>query len=137
GLKLLAPQKKQQEILRPMSEIKQGILQSREERSIFKSSPKFVPAGQTTQLIVGATKDSDFSILKLSEALYKDYQRTRVYRSAVVPVSTNPILPRLSSPALVRENRLYQADWLLRFYGFNAGELLREDKPDFDLFRDP
>jgi putative DNA modification/repair radical SAM protein len=137
GLKLLAPQKKQNEILRPMGEIKQGILQSREERLVFKSSPQFVPAGQTTQLIVGATRDSDFSILKLSEGLYNDYQLKRVYYSAFVPVSTNPLLPRLASPPLVRENRLYQADWLLRFYGFNSAELLSEDKPDFDLLLDP
>jgi putative DNA modification/repair radical SAM protein len=137
GLKMLAPQKKQNEILGPMNDIKQGMLQSIEERKIFRNSPKFVPAGQTTQLIVGATRDSDFRILKLSEGLYNDFQLKRVYYSAFVPVSTNPLLPRISSPPLVRENRLYQADWLLRFYGFNSDELLSEDKPDFDLLLDP
>ena len=137
GLKMLAPQKKQNEILGPMNDIKQGMLQSIEERKIFRNSPKFVPAGQTTQLIVGATKDSDYRILKLSEGLYNDFQLKRVYYSAFVPVSTNPLLPRISSPPLVRENRLYQADWLLRFYGFNSDELLSEDKPDFDLLLDP
>lgn len=137
GLKMLAPQKKQNEILGPMNDIKQGMLKSIEERKLFRNSPKFVPAGQTTQLIVGATRDSDFRILKLSEDLYKGYQLKRVYYSAFVPVSTNPLLPRLSSPPLVRENRLYQADWLLRFYGFNADDLLNENKPDFDLLLDP
>lgn len=137
GLRMLAPQKKQNEILGPMNDIKQGMLQSIEERKIFRNSPKFVPAGQTTQLIVGATKDSDYRILKLSEGLYNDFQLKRVYYSAFVPVSTNPLLPRISSPPLVRENRLYQADWLLRFYGFNSDELLSEDKPDFDLLLDP
>ncbi|HCO18539.1 MAG TPA: putative DNA modification/repair radical SAM protein, partial [Tissierellales bacterium] len=137
GLRMLAPQKKQNEILGPMNDIKQGMLQSIEERKIFRNSPKFVPAGQTTQLIVGATKDSDYRILKLSEGLYNDFQLKRVYYSAFVPVSTNPLLPRISSPPLVRENRLYQADWLLRFYGFNSAELLSEDKPDFDLLLDP
>lgn len=137
GLKMLAPQKKQKEILGPMNDIKQGMLQSIEERKLFRNSPKFVPAGQTTQLIVGATRDSDYRILKLSEGLYKGYQLKRVYYSAFVPVSTNPLLPQLSSPPLLRENRLYQADWLLRFYGFNSDELLNENKPDFDLFLDP
>lgn len=137
GLKMLAPQKKQNEILGPMNDIKQGMLQSIEERKLFRNSPKFVPAGQTTQLIVGATRDSDYRILKLSEGLYNDYQLKRVYYSAFVPVSTNPLLPQLSSPPLVRENRLYQADWLLRFYGFHSDELLNEDKPDFDLLLDP
>lgn len=137
GLKMLAPQKKQNEILGPMNDIKQGMLQSIEERKLFRNSPKFVPAGQTTQLIVGATRDSDFRILKLSEGLYNDFQLKRVYYSAFVPVSTNPLLPKISSPPLVRENRLYQADWLLRFYGFNSDELLSEDKPDFDLLLDP
>ncbi len=137
GLKMLAPQKKQNEILGPMNYIKQGMLQSIEDRKVFRGSPKFVPAGQTTQLIVGATKDSDFRILKLSEGLYNDFQLKRVYYSAFVPVSTNPLLPKISSPPLVRENRLYQADWLLRFYGFNSDELLSEDKPDFDLLLDP
>lgn len=137
GLKMLAPQKKQNEILGPMNDIKQGMLQSIEERKLFRNSPKFVPAGQTTQLIVGATRDSDYRILKLSEGLYNDYQLKRVYYSAFVPVSTNPLLPQLSSPPLVRENRLYQADWLLRFYGFHSDELLNEDKPDFDVLLDP
>ncbi|WP_461419227.1 putative DNA modification/repair radical SAM protein [Gudongella sp.] len=137
GLKLLAPQKKKKDILLPMTQINQGITRYQEERKLFRSVPKYVPAGQTTQLIVGATSDSDYRILNLSENLYQGYGLKRVYYSAFVPVSTNPLLPQISAPPLLRENRLYQADWLLRFYGFQAAELLSEDKPDFDLLLDP
>lgn len=137
SLKLLAPQKTIENILNPMEQIKTSIIQSSEERKKFKFSPKFVPAGQTTQLIVGATPDSDLAILRLSEDLYRGYNLKRVYYSAFVPVSNNPKLPSIKSPPLVRENRLYQADWLLRFYGFEAKELLDENRPDFDLELDP
>ncbi len=137
GLKLLAPQKKQKEILLPMTQINQGITRYQEERKVFRSTPKYVPAGQTTQLIVGATRDSDYRILNLSENLYQGYGLKRVYYSAFVPVSNNPLLPQIKAPPLLRENRLYQADWLLRFYGFQAADLLSEDKPDFDLLLDP
>lgn len=137
GLKLLAPQKNKEAIIRPMNYINSRIHQSIEEKQKFRHSQSFVPAGQTTQLIVGATKDSDLKILRLSEALYKGFNLKRVYYSAFVPVSTHPNLPPLSSPPLVRENRLYQADWLLRFYGYNAAEILNDEKPDFDLDLDP
>lgn len=137
GLKLLAPQKTKVNILRPMEQIKTSIIRSIEERRKFKFSPKFVPAGQTTQLIIGATNDNDLKILRLSEGLYKGYSMKRVYYSAFVPVSISPKLPTIKSPPLIRENRLYQADWLLRFYGFEAKELLDESKPDFDLALDP
>ena len=137
GLKLLAPQKTKANILSPMEQIKTSIIRSVEERRKFKFSPKFVPAGQTTQLIIGATNDNDLKILRLSEGLYKGYSMKRVYYSAFIPVSNNSKLPILKSPPLIRENRLYQADWLLRFYGFEAKELLDENKPDFDLALDP
>lgn len=137
SLKLLAPQKTSENILEPMEQIKTSIIKSVEERKKFRFSPKFVPAGQTTQLIVGATADSDLKILNLSEGLYKNYSLKRVYYSAFIPVSNNPKLMNVKSPPLVRENRLYQADWLLRFYGFEAKELLDETKPDFDLSLDP
>ncbi|MGM0395666.1 MAG: putative DNA modification/repair radical SAM protein [Bacillota bacterium] len=137
GLKLLAPQKKRKDILLPMTQINEGITRYREERKTFRHIPKYVPAGQTTQLIVGATKDSDYKILNLSENLYSGYGLKRVYYSAFIPVSTNPLLPQIKAPPLLRENRLYQADWLLRFYGFQARELLSEDRPDFDLLLDP
>lgn len=137
SLKLLAPQKTTEKIFKPMEQIKSSIIRSVEERKKFRFSPKFVPAGQTTQLIVGATADSDLKILNLSEGLYKGYSLKRVYYSAFVPVSNSPKLMSVKSPPLVRENRLYQADWLLRFYGFEAKELLDEAKPDFDLSLDP
>lgn len=137
SLKLLAPQKTKENILKPMEQIRTSIIKSVDERKRFRFSPKFVPAGQTTQLIVGATGDSDLKILRLTEGLYKGYSLKRVYYSAFVPVSNNPKLPAIKSPPLVRENRLYQADWLLRFYGFEAKELLDETKPDFDLALDP
>ncbi|MBM7615073.1 putative DNA modification/repair radical SAM protein [Alkaliphilus hydrothermalis] len=137
GLKLLAPQKKKENILRPMGQINRQILQSREERKRFKGANTFVPAGQSTQLMVGATKDHDYKILKLTEGLYNSYQLKRVYYSAYVPVLQHPNLPKLINPPTVREHRLYQADWLLRFYGFEAGELLDEENPNFDNHFDP
>lgn len=137
GLKLLAPQKNKQAILKPMNFIASKITEKRDERKVFKNAPLFVPGGQSTQLIVGATQDHDINILRLSENLYKKYKLKRVYYSAYVPVSKNPLLPGLKTPPLLREHRLYQADWLLRFYGFSADELLDERNPDFDPKLDP
>ena len=137
GLKLLAPQKSKEEIIRPMDYIKSRIVQVQEEKKIFKKSPSFVPAGQSTQLIIGATADTDRKIIMLSEGLYKKFNLKRVYYSAFVPIVSNKLLPSLSSPPLLREHRLYQADWLLRFYSFSAEELLSEGNPDFDLQLDP
>lgn len=137
GLKLLAPKKTKTDILKPMNFINSNIIQKREEKKKFKSTPNFVPAGQTTQMIVGATDDNDLNILRLSEGLYKSYNLKRVYYSAFIPVSQDPKLPLINSPPLVRENRMYQADWLLRFYNFNAKELLDEKNPNFDLQLDP
>jgi len=137
GLKLLAPQKNKQAILKPMNFIASKITEKRDERKVFKNAPLFVPGGQSTQLIVGATQDHDINILRLSKNLYKKYKLKRVYYSAYVPVSKNPLLPDLKTPPLLREHRLYQADWLLRFYGFSADELLDERNPDFDPKLDP
>ncbi|MCH4167042.1 MAG: putative DNA modification/repair radical SAM protein [Megasphaera sp.] len=137
GLKLLAPQKTKQGILVPMGEVKSGIVEQREDRRHSKKTPAFVPAGQTTQLIVGATADSDKTILRLSEALYHKIDLKRVYYSAYVPVLTGEHLPALTKPPLLREHRLYQADWLLRFYQFSADEILSDAAPDFDLHLDP
>ena len=123
SLKLLAPQKTKESIIKPMGLIKSGIIQNQEEKQRFKSAPKFVPGGQSTQLIIGATKDNDLKILKLSESLYHSYELKRVYYSAYIPVSKHPSLPAISMPPLLREHRVYQADWLLRFYGFNSDEL--------------
>ncbi|GAB6157086.1 putative DNA modification/repair radical SAM protein [Desulfotomaculum varum] len=137
SLKLLAPQKRKESILRPMSLIGSHILANKEERQKFRKAPAFVPAGQSTQLIVGATADSDLSIIKLTESLYSKFNLKRVYYSAYVPVSSNPKLPTISTPPLEREHRLYQADWLLRYYGFKAQELLSDNHPNFKLELDP
>lgn len=137
GLQLLAPQKTRENILKPMGFVNSKIVETKDNRKFFKSPSSFVPAGQSTQLIVGATPDHDLKILRLSEGLYKGYGLKRVYYSAYVPVSTNPNLPAISRPPLLREHRLYQADWLLRFYGFNSSELLDEKNPDFDAQLDP
>ena len=137
GLKLLAPQKDPTSILEPMSFVRERIKESR-ELVLYKKPQSFVPAGQTTQLIVGATQDSDLKILNLTEHLYRRYQLKRVYYSAYVPVNDDQNLPSLNtSPPLLREHRIYQADWLLRFYGFRADELLDEGHPSFDTHLDP
>jgi putative DNA modification/repair radical SAM protein len=137
SLKLLAPQKSKNSILKPMSFIGSEILSNIEERRLFKNAPAFVPAGQSTQLIVGATNDSDFKIIKLSESLYNTYNLKRVYYSAYVPINRTSKLPDIIKPPLLREHRLYQADWLLRFYGFSANELLSDNNPNFDINFDP
>ena len=135
SLKLLAPQKEKAGILTPMKYISQNISISRQEKSKYKD--KFVPAGQTTQLIVGATPETDLKIMKLSEGLYQNLNLKRVYYSAYVSVNQDNNLPTLSTPPLLRENRLYQADWLLRFYGFKIDDLLDESHPNFHTMLDP
>lgn len=137
GLKLLAPQKKREAIIEPMGLITTKVQEHVEERKKYRSTPRFIPAGQTTQMIVGATSDNDLRILRLTEGLYQKFQLKRVYFSAYVPVVSHPNLPVLSVPPLLREHRLYQADWLLRFYGFGARELLDEEKSNFDVAVDP
>lgn len=137
SLKLLAPQKDAEAILKPMSYIANRIVENKGDRQNFKRAPSFVPAGQSTQLIIGATPDSDSSILHLSESLYKNYSLRRVYYSAYMPVNHGPALPELVGPPLIRENRLYQADWLLRFYGFTAMELFDNSNNNLDLNYDP
>lgn len=135
SLKLLAPQKEKDGILTPMSYIAKNIQKNSLDSSKYKNS--FVPAGQTTQLMVGATPESDLKILKLSEGLYQKLNLKRVYYSAYISVNQDTNLPTLESPPLLRENRLYQADWLLRFYGFTAQDLLDETHPNFNPMLDP
>lgn len=135
SLKLLAPQKEKSGILDPMSYVSKNIHQNKIDNNKFKKD--FVPAGQTTQLIVGATPESDLKILKLSEGFYNKLSLKRVYYSAYVSVNEDKNLPTLESPPLLRENRLYQADWLLRFYGFKADELLDDNNPNFNNVLDP
>ena len=138
GLQTLAPDKTRQSILRPMGLIRDTVLENRQELVKYRHAPRFAPAGQSTQLIVGATKDSDRHILHLTEALYQKYRLKRVFYSAYVPVVENSLLPAPDTkPPLLREHRLYQSDWLLRFYGFQASELLDEAHPDFDPQLDP
>lgn len=138
GLQALAPDKTKSEILRPMTQIRDRVIESKEDLVKYKHAPIFAPAGQSTQLIVGATGESDRHILDLTDALYRRYRLKRVFYSAYVPVVENALLPALDTkPPLLREHRLYQADWLLRFYGFHARELLTEDQPDFNPLLDP
>ncbi|HEX9059927.1 MAG TPA: putative DNA modification/repair radical SAM protein [Clostridia bacterium] len=137
SLALLAPQKNKENILKPMNFISSAITVNKEEKKLYRGAGSFVPAGQSTQLIVGATPENDFSILNLSEGLYKKYSLKRVYYSAYVPVAKGPNLPAIMKPPLLREHRLYQADWLLRYYGFKANELLDNENPDFDTELDP
>lgn len=138
GLTLLAPDKKKDAILKPMSFIKNGINQNSRDLVKYRHSPTFVPGGQSTQMIIGATNDSDYRILNLTAALYKKYSLKRVFFSAYIPVVENENLPALTTkPPLLREHRLYQADWLLRFYGFEASEILDEKNPDFNPYIDP
>ena len=135
SLKLLAPQKEKVGILTPMQYISKEISISKQEKSKYKE--KFVPAGQTTQLIVGATPETDLKIMKLSESLYNKLSLKRVYYSAYVSINEDSNLPALSSPPLLRENRLYQADWLIRFYGFKIDDLLDDTHPNFHTMLDP
>ena len=138
SLQLLAPEKDFQSVFTPMRYIQQGMLQSAEERKKYRHAPDFVPAGQSTQMIVGATSDSDKDILHLTSALYKRPSMKRVYYSGFVPVNGyDNRLPALKQPPLVRENRLYQADWLLRFYNFKVDEIVDDSYPDLDLEIDP
>ncbi|MFA5260839.1 MAG: putative DNA modification/repair radical SAM protein [Candidatus Omnitrophota bacterium] len=137
SLALLAPQKNYQAIFAPMRHIHKTILQHKEENRTTKHAAKFAPAGQSTQLIIGASPERDLQILKLSAFLYQSVCMRRVYYSAYVPVNAGTNLPALTRPPLLREHRLYQADWLLRFYGFEATELLDEQHPDFEEGLDP
>lgn len=138
GLAALAPDKSKAAILAPMRLIEAQGRQNKEELVKYRHAPAFAPAGQSTQLIVGATEDSDRHILHLTESLYDRYRLKRVFYSAYVPVVKNPLLPALhTKPPLLREHRLYQADWLLRFYGFRADELLDDQHQNFDPMLDP
>jgi len=138
NLKMLAPEKDHESVYKPMLYIQQGVLESAEERQKHRSAPRFVPAGQSTQMIIGATNENDKQILQTSAALYQRPTMKRVYYSGYIPVNSyDNRLPVLKQAPLVRENRLYQADWLLRFYEFNVDEIVDEKYPDLDLEIDP
>lgn len=125
GLKLLAPNKKQSEVSDIMNYVKEN------------QSRRYVPAGQSTQMIIGATGESDLDIMSKSENMYSNYKLKRVFYSAYIPVNKDSLLPSLDKPPLVRENRLYQADWLLRYYNFKVSDLLNKDNPNFNILIDP
>ena len=138
SLKYLAPEKDFKSVYEPMGYIRQGVLENTEDRRKFRNAPRFVPAGQSTQMIVGASLEHDRDILKLSSALYATPTMRRVYYSGYIPVNTyDSRLPVTKQPPLVRENRLYQADWLMRFYKFSADEIADDSHPDLELEIDP
>ncbi len=138
SLKKLAPDKTKTNILLPMKEIKDRNLQAKQELIVYKNAPKFAPAGQSTQMIVGASDESDLQILRLTQGLYDGYKLKRVFFSAYIGVNSDKNLPQLAEkPPLLREHRLYQADWLLRFYGFRAEEILNDENPMFNPNFDP
>lgn len=138
GLKNLAPSKTRKMILTPMRQIQNGIVCNKNELAVYKKAPVFVSGGQSTQMIIGATPENDYQIMSVAESLYKGFGLKRVFYSAFVKVNEDKALPTLpGGPPLLREHRLYQADWLLRFYGFQASELLSESRPFFNIMLDP
>lgn len=138
GLKALAPNKHRKTILTPMRQIQNGITANRNEVALYRNAPRFVAGGQSTQMIVGATPESDYHIINVAENLYRKFGLKRVFYSAFVNVTGDKCLPALpGGPPLLREHRIYQADWLLRFYGFRAEELLDEKRPFFNVLLDP
>ena len=138
GLKKLAPNKHRKNILTPMRQIQQGIIQGQNEVAIYRHAPHFVPAGQSTQMIIGATPESDYQIMSVAQGLYDKFELKRVFYSAYVSINEDKELPALhTGTPLLREHRLYQADWLMRFYQFRAEELLNEHRPNFNILLDP
>lgn len=138
GLKLLAPEKSHAEVKKPLKYIQNSITQFESEKALIKSVPKFVPAGQSTQIVVGATPESDKEILHTANAFYQNFSLKRVYYSGYIPISHDARLPVIGSqPPLIRENRLYQADWLMRFYGFKVQEILNDLHPNLEADVDP
>lgn len=138
SLRKLAPCKSRNTILKPMRMIQNGITDNKQELTVYRKAPKFVPAGQSTQMIIGATPENDFQIMSVAEGLYRNFDLKRVFYSAFINVNHNSGLPVLpGGPPLLREHRLYQADWLLRYYHFTVNELLSEDRPNFNIYLDP
>lgn len=137
SLKKVAPEKSFKDALEPMAYLKDVISDSKKERRISKKAPKISPGGQSTQLVIGASPENDKHILELSNDLYKQKNLKRVYYSGYVPISNDLRLPTVDKTPVIRENRLYQADWLLRFYGFKVDEIVNDAHPDLDLEMDP
>lgn len=138
SLKHLAPEKNHQDIIRPMAYLSERIAATAEEKKVIRSTPSFAPAGQSTQMVVGAGHETDFEIMRVADSLYKRYALKRVYYSGYVPISNDSRLPILGTPVpVIRENRLYQADWLMRFYKFSIQEIIDPRQPNLDLDIDP
>lgn len=139
SLHLLAPHKSRKNILKPMRMVQMGREVNREELAVYRNAPRFVPAGQSTQMIIGATPETDFQIMQVAEAMYEKFGLKRVFYSAFVAVNKDKALPAQieTGPPLLREHRLYQADWLLRYYHFKVSELLDEKNPNFNVLMDP
>ncbi len=134
----LAPNKTKTAILAPMAQIAQGVSESSHALSLYRHAPSFAPAGQSTQMIIGATPETDHRIIRLASGLYRKYSLRRVFYSAYIPANTDTLLPSVDTkPPLLREHRLYQADWLMRKYQFSADEILTEDEPNFNPYLDP
>lgn len=138
GLKLLAPEKSHADVIKPLDFVQKQIVQFKDEKKLIKSVPKFVPAGQSTQMVIGATPETDKDIMYTADRFYKNFALRRVYYSGYIPISNDTRMPVLGTqPPLLRENRLYQTDWLMRFYGFNVRELLNDANPHLDVDIDP
>ena len=138
SLALLAPDKKREDMIKPMQYLKQEIIANKEEKRLFKKAPIFAPAGQSTQMVIGATPETDHDILYMANGFYKAMNMRRVYYSGYVPISNDNRLPAIGTPVpMIRENRLYQADWLMRFYGFKVGEIVSKENPLLDIDIDP
>jgi putative DNA modification/repair radical SAM protein len=138
SLALLAPEKNMQDMIKPMRYLSQSIIQHTEEKKIFKKAPLFAPAGQSTQMVIGATPETDFQILHMANGFYKKMQMRRVYYSGYIPISNDNRLPAIGTPVpMIREHRLYQADWLMRFYHFKAEEIVTPQNPLLEMDIDP
>ena len=138
SLALLAPDKNRADMLKPMQFLKDAIIRNKEEKKLFSKTPMFAPAGQSTQMVIGATPETDLEILWLANGFYKKYNMRRVYYSGYVPISNDNRLPAIGTPVpMIRENRLYQADWLMRFYGFKVQEIVNRENPLLDTDIDP
>ncbi len=137
SLKLIAPEKNFKDVYEPMNYLSGKIVDYKAEKKKIKSTPLFSPGGQSTQLVIGATPETDHHILQLSKSLYHEQKLKRVYYSGYIPISDDNRLPAIAKPPLMREHRLYQADWLMRFYGFDADEIVDANNPNLDLHLDP
>ncbi|RZK40856.1 MAG: putative DNA modification/repair radical SAM protein [Pedobacter sp.] len=138
GLKLLAPEKTHLDVIKPLDFVNKQIIQLKDERKLIRHVPKFVPAGQSTQMVIGATPETDMEIMHTADKFYKSFSLKRVYYSGYIPISNDTRMPILGTqPPLLRENRLYQTDWLMRFYGFNVNEILNSENPHLETDIDP